>query len=180
LIYVCFYVCLIHYFSIIYSRLLNPNFPVKLLSHPAISNRIDPLIPLCPYQLNGRCADRQCPYQHEEEYLLSEREIVEAILGLWPKLCPRGTTPGAFSDFVEIFYPKNFEPLHSLSKQKVRFVFPKCGLYRRVRSPFFDGADRGRVEMASTQYPNEAISVHLFAKQVSPLQGPFCIFLLAG
>uniref|UniRef100_A0A915MYL7 C3H1-type domain-containing protein n=1 Tax=Meloidogyne javanica TaxID=6303 RepID=A0A915MYL7_MELJA len=73
----------------LYSR-LSPNFPQHLLSHPAFSSNLNPFIPLCPFQLNGRCADKHCVFQHEQDYILNEKEIVEEFLSYWPKLVPKG------------------------------------------------------------------------------------------
>nr|CAD2153469.1 unnamed protein product [Meloidogyne enterolobii] len=69
---------------------LSPNFPQHLLSHPAFSSNLNPFIPLCPFQLNGRCADKHCLFQHEQDYILNEKEIVEEFLSYWPKLVPKG------------------------------------------------------------------------------------------
>uniref|UniRef100_A0A915M7R1 C3H1-type domain-containing protein n=1 Tax=Meloidogyne javanica TaxID=6303 RepID=A0A915M7R1_MELJA len=69
---------------------LSPNFPQHLLSHPAFSSNLNPFIPLCPFQLNGRCADKHCVFQHEQDYILNEKEIVEEFLSYWPKLVPKG------------------------------------------------------------------------------------------
>ncbi|CAK5072617.1 unnamed protein product [Meloidogyne enterolobii] len=71
-------------------RLYSPNFPQHLLSHPAFSSNLNPFIPLCPFQLNGRCADKHCLFQHEQDYILNEKEIVEEFLSYWPKLVPKG------------------------------------------------------------------------------------------
>uniref|UniRef100_A0A1I8BG31 C3H1-type domain-containing protein n=1 Tax=Meloidogyne hapla TaxID=6305 RepID=A0A1I8BG31_MELHA len=69
---------------------LSPNFPQHLLSHPAFSSHLNPFTPLCPFQLNGRCADKHCVFQHEQDYILNEKQIVEEFLTYWPKLVPKG------------------------------------------------------------------------------------------
>ena len=45
---------------------LSPNFPFHLITHPTITNSIDPDLPLCPYMLNGRCADDKCPWLDDD------------------------------------------------------------------------------------------------------------------
>ncbi|KAF7624765.1 C3H1-type domain-containing protein [Meloidogyne graminicola] len=70
---------------------LSPNFPHHLLAHPAFSCHLNPFIPLCPFQLNGLCADKKCIFQHEQDYIQSDKQIVEEFLSYWPKLVPKGT-----------------------------------------------------------------------------------------
>jgi len=74
------------------SNKLSPNFPYHLIKHTAIASRIDPFLPLCPFQLRGRCADEHCPWQHEAEYLLNDQEIVSEIIDFYPNLRPSGIT----------------------------------------------------------------------------------------
>ncbi|KAL3093224.1 hypothetical protein niasHT_022674 [Heterodera trifolii] len=76
---------------------LNPRFSHRLLAHHSISNRLDPFVPLCPFQLHGRCADKNCPWQHENEYRMSEVDIVSEVIALWPNVCPRGMLPDEYA-----------------------------------------------------------------------------------
>ncbi|KAL3102310.1 hypothetical protein niasHS_003719 [Heterodera schachtii] len=76
---------------------LNPRFSHRLLAHHSISNRLDPFVPLCPFQLHGRCADTNCPWQHENEYRMSEVDIVSEVIALWPNVCPRGMLPDQYA-----------------------------------------------------------------------------------
>ncbi|MCP9262177.1 Dolichyl-diphosphooligosaccharide--protein glycosyltransferase 48 kDa subunit [Dirofilaria immitis] len=67
---------------------ISPTFPFHLIAHRALSNKLDPLKPLCYYELLGRCADPTCSMQHEEDYLLSDEELICTILAYCPNLCP--------------------------------------------------------------------------------------------
>uniref|UniRef100_A0A1I7VRY9 Zf-C3H1 domain-containing protein n=1 Tax=Loa loa TaxID=7209 RepID=A0A1I7VRY9_LOALO len=67
---------------------ISPTFPYHLIAHRALSNKLDPLKPLCYYELLGRCADSTCPMQHEEDYLLSDEELICSVLTYCPNLCP--------------------------------------------------------------------------------------------
>jgi hypothetical protein len=58
---------------------LSKNFPFHLITHPAVTNRIDPNLPLCPYMLNGRCADAKCPWW------------VRLMVGAIPETTPLGS-----------------------------------------------------------------------------------------
>ncbi|KAI1727723.1 putative zinc-finger domain-containing protein [Ditylenchus destructor] len=75
---------------------LDPSFPFDLITHPAFSNKIDPSIPLCPFQLRGRCADTECPWQHESDYRLTDEEIIMEYINSCPSLCPGGIEPGVY------------------------------------------------------------------------------------
>jgi hypothetical protein len=74
-----------------------PTFPWHLLKHPGIAQNIDPLVPLCPFQLHGRCADERCPWQHEKDYHLSEMDIVQEYLQRFPALCPSEMAPDDYA-----------------------------------------------------------------------------------
>ncbi|CAG9531794.1 unnamed protein product [Cercopithifilaria johnstoni] len=67
---------------------ISPTFPYRLIAHRALSNKLDPLKPLCYYELLGRCADSTCSMQHEEDYLLSDEELICSVLAYCPNLCP--------------------------------------------------------------------------------------------
>ncbi|VDK88996.1 unnamed protein product [Litomosoides sigmodontis] len=67
---------------------ISPTFPYHLIAHRALSNKLDPLKPLCYYELLGRCADSTCALQHEEDYLLSDEELICSVLAYCPNLCP--------------------------------------------------------------------------------------------
>ncbi|KAL3995143.1 hypothetical protein ACH3XW_24590 [Acanthocheilonema viteae] len=67
---------------------ISPTFPYHLIAHRALSNKLDPLKPLCYYELLGRCADSTCSMQHEEDYLLSDEELICSVLTYCPNLCP--------------------------------------------------------------------------------------------
>jgi hypothetical protein len=58
----------------------SPQFPYHLATHPAVVNRLDPMLPLCPFQLRGRCADPDCAFQHDRDYRLTGHQIVEEFL----------------------------------------------------------------------------------------------------
>ncbi|VDO26540.1 unnamed protein product [Brugia timori] len=65
-----------------------PTFPYRMIAHRALSNKLDPLKPLCYYELLGRCVDPTCPMQHEKDYLLTDEELICSILTYCPNLCP--------------------------------------------------------------------------------------------
>ncbi|VDO71539.1 unnamed protein product, partial [Onchocerca flexuosa] len=67
---------------------ISPTYPYHLIAHRALSNKLDPLKPLCYYELLGRCADATCSMQHEEDYLLSDEELICSVLAYCPNLCP--------------------------------------------------------------------------------------------
>uniref|UniRef100_A0A915ETY5 C3H1-type domain-containing protein n=1 Tax=Ditylenchus dipsaci TaxID=166011 RepID=A0A915ETY5_9BILA len=75
---------------------LDQSFPFKLLKHPAFANKIDPTKPLCPFQLHGRCADKDCPWQHDSDYSLSDEEIVIHFFEQIPFSC-NGTEHGSYA-----------------------------------------------------------------------------------
>ena len=41
-------------------------------------NKINPKVPLCPYELDGVCNDASCIYQHQSQYKPSEAEALKA------------------------------------------------------------------------------------------------------
>uniref|UniRef100_A0AAF5PYR1 Cadherin domain-containing protein n=1 Tax=Wuchereria bancrofti TaxID=6293 RepID=A0AAF5PYR1_WUCBA len=65
-----------------------PTFPYRMIAHRALSNKLDPLKPLCYYELLGRCVDPTCPMQHEKDYLLTDEELICSVLTYCPNLCP--------------------------------------------------------------------------------------------
>lgn len=54
---------------------LHKNYPLSLNSKTH-SNRIDPLTPFCRFDLHGVCNDDECPYQHQRDYVLKEKDLL--------------------------------------------------------------------------------------------------------
>ncbi|VDN60195.1 unnamed protein product [Dracunculus medinensis] len=63
-------------------------FPYEFIHHKSISNKIDPLRPLCPYELFGICKDHECVWQHVEDYIISDEELICGVIAHYPALCP--------------------------------------------------------------------------------------------
>uniref|UniRef100_A0A914I618 C3H1-type domain-containing protein n=1 Tax=Globodera rostochiensis TaxID=31243 RepID=A0A914I618_GLORO len=145
---------------------LDPRFPHRLLAHHSISNRLDPFVPLCPFQLHGRCADTNCPWQHEEEYRLSEVDIVAGVIALWPSLCPRGLRPGEYATTL----------LASDPLEIVVGLDPVCGIPRLTSKPIPAEEDIDFVPFLPSkqinQYPQDRI---VCAINVSILDGRFSL-----
>ena len=51
-------------------------FSLKLSSN-SFAHKIDPFKEFCPYDVHGECRDAACPYQHERDYKLSDRELIQ-------------------------------------------------------------------------------------------------------
>ncbi|KAI6175455.1 Zf-C3H1 domain-containing protein [Aphelenchoides bicaudatus] len=67
---------------------LFPSFPFEYIEHPALSNRLQIDKPLCPFELNGICADPTCEWQHERDFNIEPEEIIKQLLALCPNICP--------------------------------------------------------------------------------------------
>lgn len=46
------------------------------------SHAIDPSLPLCAFDLRGKCVDAECPQQHASDYQLSRAALLEQLLQL--------------------------------------------------------------------------------------------------
>jgi hypothetical protein len=55
------------------SALKVANIPVTSAS---IANKLDPNIPICPYELGGTCNDKSCKFQHASSYLMTNEELL--------------------------------------------------------------------------------------------------------
>ncbi|XP_046566199.1 LOW QUALITY PROTEIN: zinc finger C3H1 domain-containing protein-like, partial [Haliotis rubra] len=58
----------------------------KTISSITYSNKINPKKILCTYDLHGRCNDEKCTGQHERDFRLSEREVLQDLVSYCPKL----------------------------------------------------------------------------------------------
>ena len=54
------------------------------VSTETFSHKLDCHIPLCQYDLMGKCLDEQCPWQHRSDYRLSSREHLVDIVSYCP------------------------------------------------------------------------------------------------
>uniref|UniRef100_A0A0R3RHX8 Zf-C3H1 domain-containing protein n=1 Tax=Elaeophora elaphi TaxID=1147741 RepID=A0A0R3RHX8_9BILA len=97
---------------------ISPTFPYRLIAHRAVSNKLDPLKPLCYYELLGRCADSTCSMQHEEDYLLSDEELICSVLAYCPNLCP---PKKMFSEYArEILKEHQAKPVGEIIEDMLR------------------------------------------------------------
>uniref|UniRef100_A0A8R1TJ71 Zf-C3H1 domain-containing protein n=1 Tax=Onchocerca volvulus TaxID=6282 RepID=A0A8R1TJ71_ONCVO len=97
---------------------ISPTFPYHLIAHRALSNKLDPLKPLCYYELLGRCADATCSMQHEEDYLLSDEELICSVLAYCPNLCP---PKKMFSEYArEILKENEAKPVGELIEDMLK------------------------------------------------------------
>uniref|UniRef100_A0A158R4Z7 Zf-C3H1 domain-containing protein n=1 Tax=Syphacia muris TaxID=451379 RepID=A0A158R4Z7_9BILA len=91
------------------------SFPLSLITHPAISNKLDPFRPLCYYHLCGKCVDRTCRWQHESDYVMTDEEVVCSVLAHCPSLCPPDRM---FSDYArEILLLRSPRPVSEVIEE---------------------------------------------------------------
>ena len=66
------------------------------VSSPTFSHAIDPLWPLCPFDLRGECRDPSCPWQSKDDTCISGSELVSDLvkLGAVPALMADAKAPG--------------------------------------------------------------------------------------
>eukprot|EP01114_Cavostelium_apophysatum_P007095 TRINITY_DN1880_c0_g1_i1.p1 TRINITY_DN1880_c0_g1~~TRINITY_DN1880_c0_g1_i1.p1 ORF type:complete len:1959 (-),score=491.78 TRINITY_DN1880_c0_g1_i1:489-6365(-) len=61
---------------------LNPHFGKDRhlsVRSATFSNRIDPNVPICYWELSGRCNDSQCKNQHVRDYMISEEDVLRDL-----------------------------------------------------------------------------------------------------
>ena len=56
------------------------------LSSDTFSHKLDCRVPLCQFDLMGKCLDDNCPWQHRSDYSLSEREHLLDIVSYCPSV----------------------------------------------------------------------------------------------
>ena len=56
------------------------------VSSETFSHKLDCRIPLCQFDLMGKCLDDNCPWQHKSDYSLSEREQLVDIVSYCPSV----------------------------------------------------------------------------------------------
>ena len=66
-------------------------------SCPTFSHAIDPLWPLCPFDLRGECRDASCPWQSKADMAISRSELVSDLesLGTFPDRTTTARASGA-------------------------------------------------------------------------------------
>uniref|UniRef100_A0A914DQ80 Putative zinc-finger domain-containing protein n=1 Tax=Acrobeloides nanus TaxID=290746 RepID=A0A914DQ80_9BILA len=113
------------------------------IRYSSICRRLNSFLPLCYYQLNGRCADHTCPWQHERDYLLSDQEILRGILQLSLSKCPNNLTHAEFAaklldeDTLENIIDNLFEKIPDLSERIEYFL----DSLQPIRKPIPTAAD---------------------------------------
>uniref|UniRef100_A0A1I7WLA4 Zf-C3H1 domain-containing protein n=1 Tax=Heterorhabditis bacteriophora TaxID=37862 RepID=A0A1I7WLA4_HETBA len=81
-------------------------FPLRLLTHVGVTNNLDPLLPLCPFELMGKCKDVICEWQHAHDYRMSDRDILAMVLQYAPEIAePRLTGLSAIWLYFPIIFP---------------------------------------------------------------------------
>ncbi|VDK57454.1 unnamed protein product [Anisakis simplex] len=89
-----------------------PTFPYNLITNRSVSNKLDPMRPLCYYELHGICKDDSCTMQHESDYLMSDEEILCSVFAHCPTLCP---AEKMFSEYAkELLNKKPSKPVGEL------------------------------------------------------------------
>ncbi|KAG1704457.1 Zinc finger C3H1 domain-containing protein [Nymphon striatum] len=56
-------------------------------SKEAFSNKIDPNVMLCNFELTGICNDDECQWQHERDYKMSTSTVLNDLSSYFPSIC---------------------------------------------------------------------------------------------
>ncbi|VDK70489.1 unnamed protein product [Onchocerca ochengi] len=138
---------------------ISPTFPYHLIAHRALSNKLDPLKPLCYYELLGRCADATCSMQHEEDYLLSDEELICSVLAYCPNLCP---PKKMFSEYArEILKENEAKPVGELIEDMLKSLPENerririCEMATKYRLPSKLSADDESIEYEVPQQSHQ-------------------------
>ena len=91
------------------------------------SHKLDCRVPLCQFDLMGKCLDDNCPWQHRSDYRLNDRECLVDIVSYCPSVADvRNSTPiityeNALNQYVDTFL-QDTSVLLSHSEQCLRLI----------------------------------------------------------
>lgn len=91
------------------------------------SHKLDCRVPLCQFDLMGRCLDDHCPWQHQSDYSLSEREHLVDIVSYCPSVTGIDNSmdismyENLMNQYVDTFLKDTFAQL-SHSEQCLRLI----------------------------------------------------------
>jgi len=97
------------------------------VSSGTLSHKLDCQVPLCQFDLMGKCLDENCPWQHQLDYSLSNREHLVDIVSYHPSVAgiDSSTPVSKYEQLLNQYVDKFLKGTHSqlpLAEQCLRLI----------------------------------------------------------